>query len=142
MTRNRLKGDPGFSPQLCHIGVRATCCTSCHTPLPICGRMSADGAGPLIHLNEIGRLSLLQLFTPLYIPDTVWSETVDQERLADTAVLRRFVGHWGQSLPARHHHTCRCRACHQTALRRQFTVCHPSDCGFGDRAITPSRLPR
>ncbi len=32
-------------------------------------------AGPLIHLHEIDRLSLLQLFALLHIPDAVWQET-------------------------------------------------------------------
>jgi predicted nucleic acid-binding protein len=45
-------------------------------------------AGPLIHLHEIDRLPLLQLFTSLYLPDAVWSETVGQGRLADVDILR------------------------------------------------------
>jgi predicted nucleic acid-binding protein len=31
-------------------------------------------AGPLIHLNEIGALALLRLFTDVYIPGAVWQE--------------------------------------------------------------------
>lgn len=45
-------------------------------------------AGPLIHLYETDRLSLLQLFTSLYLPDAVWSETVGQGRLAEVDILR------------------------------------------------------
>jgi hypothetical protein len=45
-------------------------------------------AGALIHLYEIDRLPLLQLFTTLYLPDAVWSETVGQGRLADVDVSR------------------------------------------------------
>lgn len=33
-------------------------------------------AGPLIHLDEIGVLSLLGTFERLYVPDAVWRETV------------------------------------------------------------------
>jgi predicted nucleic acid-binding protein len=44
-------------------------------------------AGPLIHLHEIDRLSLLRIFTLLYIPDAVWQETVDQNRLSQAGVL-------------------------------------------------------
>jgi len=38
-------------------------------------------AGPLIHLTEIGRLSLLSIFTQIHIPNAVWSETVSQGRV-------------------------------------------------------------
>jgi len=44
-------------------------------------------AGPLIHLHEIDRFSLLQLFAPLHIPDAVWQETVGQGRLTQDDVL-------------------------------------------------------
>ncbi len=44
-------------------------------------------AGPLIHLHEIDRLSLLRIFTLLHIPDAVWQETVDQNRLSQAGVL-------------------------------------------------------
>jgi len=44
-------------------------------------------AGPLMHLHEIDRFSLLQLFAPLHIPDAVWQETVDQGRLTQDDVL-------------------------------------------------------
>jgi len=38
--------------------------------------LAVADAGPLIHLNEIGCLSLLRIFETLHIPDAVWSETV------------------------------------------------------------------
>lgn len=44
-------------------------------------------AGPLIHLAEIDTLSLLRIFERLYIPQAVWSETVDQDRVAQTNLL-------------------------------------------------------
>jgi predicted nucleic acid-binding protein len=43
-------------------------------------------AGPLIHLNEIGCLALLQIFEILHIPDAVWSETVGQARVAESEI--------------------------------------------------------
>ena len=45
-------------------------------------------AGPLIHLAEIGCLSLLRIFTLLHIPETVWAETVGQGRVAEDDVLK------------------------------------------------------
>lgn len=39
-------------------------------------------AGPLIHLNEIGHLHILTLFTQLHISDAVWAETVHLGRVA------------------------------------------------------------
>jgi len=44
-------------------------------------------AGPLIHLTEIGCLSLLRIFDILHIPDAVWSETVGQGRAPQDDVL-------------------------------------------------------
>lgn len=44
-------------------------------------------AGPLIHLTEIGCLPLLRIFDTLHIPDTVWSETVEQGRVPQGDVL-------------------------------------------------------
>ena len=44
-------------------------------------------AGPLIHLTEIGCLSLLRIFDTLHIPDAVWSETVGQGRVSQGDVL-------------------------------------------------------
>lgn len=44
-------------------------------------------AGPLIHLAEIGCLSLLRIFNTLHIPDAVWSETVEQDRILQDDVL-------------------------------------------------------
>jgi predicted nucleic acid-binding protein len=41
-------------------------------------------AGPLIHLNEIGCLALLQIFAVLHIPHAVWSETVGQARITQS----------------------------------------------------------
>ena len=38
--------------------------------------LAVADAGPVIHLNEIGCLSLLRIFETLHIPDAVWSETV------------------------------------------------------------------
>lgn len=38
-------------------------------------------AGPLLHLAEIGCLSLLGLFDTLHVPDAVWSETVTLNRV-------------------------------------------------------------
>jgi predicted nucleic acid-binding protein len=44
-------------------------------------------AGPLIHLNDIGCLTLLRIFETLHIPDAVWSETVGQARVSQTDIL-------------------------------------------------------
>jgi len=44
-------------------------------------------AGVLIHLGEIGCLSLLRIFETLHIPDAVWSETVGQARVWQGDVL-------------------------------------------------------
>jgi predicted nucleic acid-binding protein len=38
-------------------------------------------AGPIIHLYEIGRLSLLGIFDALHIPEAVWRETVGLGRV-------------------------------------------------------------
>ena len=48
------------------------------------GRVKAAvaAAGPPIHLTEIGCLPLLHIFETLYIPEAVWSETVEQGRLS------------------------------------------------------------
>jgi predicted nucleic acid-binding protein len=45
-------------------------------------------AGPLIHLAEIGCLSLLRVFQMLHIPDAVWQETVGQGRVPGTSILQ------------------------------------------------------
>lgn len=45
-------------------------------------------AGPLIHLHEINQFSLLQIFSPLHIPDAVWFETVGQDRLTQDDVAQ------------------------------------------------------
>jgi len=44
-------------------------------------------AGPLIHLNEIGCLSLLRIFETVHVPDAVWFESVRAGRVLDTAIL-------------------------------------------------------
>lgn len=44
-------------------------------------------AGPLIHLTEIGRFRFLRVFDSLYIPDAVWSETVEQSRIPQSEIL-------------------------------------------------------
>lgn len=44
-------------------------------------------SGPLIHLEEIGSLSLLRLFEQLHIPQTVWSEATHRDRVAETSLL-------------------------------------------------------
>lgn len=45
------------------------------------GEAVAD-SGPIIHLREIGRLSLLRVFATVHIPDEVWRETVEQKRVS------------------------------------------------------------
>lgn len=55
-------------------------------------------AGPLIHLQEISRLSFLQLFSALHIPNAVWQETVGQGRVPAAKIegldnIRRHAGH-------------------------------------------------
>ena len=83
-------------------------------------------AGPLIHLNEIGRLSLLRAFSVVHIPDAVWAEAVESQRVVpvdveratsiqrhslDAETVSRFVHE--QGLEALHHgereclHLCR-----------------------------------
>lgn len=59
--------------------------------------MTVADAGPLIHLGEIGELTLLELFDEVIIPGKVWEETVQEGRLsADqlallSPVIRRDV---------------------------------------------------
>jgi predicted nucleic acid-binding protein len=45
-------------------------------------------AGPLIHLAEIGCLSLLRIFQMLHVPDAVWQETVGRGRVSGTSILQ------------------------------------------------------
>ena len=45
---------------------------------------SVIDAGPLIHLEEVGGLSLLEIFDVLHLPQAVWEETVGQSRLTET----------------------------------------------------------
>ena len=49
--------------------------------------LATADAGPLIHLTEVGCLSLLRIFDTLHIPDAVWSETVEQDRVLQVDVL-------------------------------------------------------
>lgn len=51
------------------------------------GSIAVADAGPLIHLTEIGCLSLLGIFDTVHIPDEVWSETVGQGRVLQDDVL-------------------------------------------------------
>jgi len=44
-------------------------------------------AGPLIHLTEVGCLSLLRIFDCLAIPDAVWTEAIIQGSVPQTDVL-------------------------------------------------------
>ena len=44
-------------------------------------------SGPLIHLTEIGCLSLLRIFDILHIPGAVWSETVEEYRVPEVDIL-------------------------------------------------------
>lgn len=44
-------------------------------------------AGPLIHLAEVGCLSLLRIFDSLAIPDAVWSEAITQGSVPQADVL-------------------------------------------------------
>ena len=39
-------------------------------------------AGPLIHLTEIDALHVLTVFNTLHVPQAVWAETVDQDRVS------------------------------------------------------------
>jgi len=45
-------------------------------------------AGPLIHLTEIGCLSLLHIFQTLHISSAVWRETVGEGRVPATSILQ------------------------------------------------------
>jgi predicted nucleic acid-binding protein len=49
--------------------------------------LAVADAGPLVHLSEIGCFSHLRIFDVLHIPDTVWSETVEQDRVPQGDVL-------------------------------------------------------
>ena len=56
-------------------------------------------SGPLIHLSEIGCLQLLSLFDRLYVPNAVWFETVERDRLSErelssaTSIQRHTLSH-------------------------------------------------
>lgn len=43
-------------------------------------------AGPLIHLSEIGCLSVLQLFDTVHIPDAVWTEIIGHDRVRESHI--------------------------------------------------------
>ncbi len=58
--------------------------------------MAVADSGPLIHLSEIGRLDLLEIFDSLYVPNAVWQETVGQGRvsastLSNASNIRRIT---------------------------------------------------
>ena len=44
-------------------------------------------AGPILHLDEVGSLPLLQLFRTIHVPDGVWSETVGRRRIPGSRLL-------------------------------------------------------
>lgn len=53
-------------------------------------------AGPIIHLNEIGCLTYLRIFSSLHVPDAVWGETVGHGHLSPQELngfenLRRYT---------------------------------------------------
>lgn len=45
-------------------------------------------AGPLIHLTEIGCLSILSIFDTLHVPEAVWAETVGCDRISGEDLLK------------------------------------------------------
>jgi len=49
-------------------------------------------AGPLIHLAEIGCFRLLRAFGTLWVPNAVWLETAEQDRLSQKLKLPDAVG--------------------------------------------------
>jgi predicted nucleic acid-binding protein len=49
---------------------------------------ASTDAGPLIHLAEIGCLSLLRIFQMLHVPDAVWQETVGQGGVPGMSILQ------------------------------------------------------
>ena len=51
-------------------------------------RAAVVDAGPLIHLTEVGALTLLRLFETLHIPNAVWSETVGRGRVQERDLVR------------------------------------------------------
>ena len=63
-------------------------------------RGAVSDAGPLLHLGEIGRIELLNMFEPLHIPDAVWKETVQQGRVSNDQ-LRRLETVRRHTLPQR-----------------------------------------
>lgn len=51
-------------------------------------RAAVVDAGPIIHLNEIRCLSLLNVFETLHVPGTVWSETVESGRVPQREISK------------------------------------------------------
>lgn len=50
--------------------------------------VAVTDSGPIIHLTEIGCLSVLNIFDSLHVPDAVWAETVEYGRILPTDILR------------------------------------------------------
>ena len=44
-------------------------------------------AGPLIHLSEIGCLSIFSIFRSVHIPNAIWVETVEKGRVPEHDIL-------------------------------------------------------
>ncbi len=51
-------------------------------------KVAVIDAGPLIHLKEIERLPLLDMFDRLWLPNAVWQETVGKARITSTQIER------------------------------------------------------
>lgn len=51
--------------------------------------LAVADAGPLIHLAEIGCLSLLSIFDHLHIPEAVWFETVGLGRVFEHELMEK-----------------------------------------------------
>lgn len=47
---------------------------------------AAVDAGPLIHLHEIGGLTLLNVFDRLHVPEVVWTEAVGRGRVPEAVI--------------------------------------------------------
>ena len=56
-------------------------------------------AGPLIHLSEIGALSLLRIFTAVYVPTAVWQEATMAGRVLPTDLQACSTIRYYDSLP-------------------------------------------
>lgn len=55
--------------------------------------ISVADAGPLIHLAEVGQLTLLSVFETVLVPGAVWDETVGRGRLTESQIHRVGVLH-------------------------------------------------